>query len=124
MLDAMLKCRNCATYLAGMTRHINDGIECLSGKRREAVRCVAVHGYEACVVRNFSGEASCGARYVMAHCAGMGGNCAPEKLRATEDQQTHLRPQRKSLIGQNIIRIPGAHFSAPDDDARRWMPEV
>jgi hypothetical protein len=124
MLDAMLKCRNCATHLAGMTRHVNDGIECLSGKRREAVRCVAVHRYEACVVRNFSGDASCGARYVMAYRAGMGGNCAPEKLRATEDQQTHLRPQRKSLIGQNIIRIPDAQVSAPDDDARRWMPEV
>ena len=44
MLDALLKRRNCATYLAGMTRHINDGIECLSGKRREAIQCVAVYG--------------------------------------------------------------------------------
>jgi hypothetical protein len=90
MLDAMLKCRNRATYLAGMTRHINDGIECLSVKRREAFWCVAVYRYEACAVRNFSGDAPCGARYVMAHRAGMGGNCAPEKLRAAEDQQTHL----------------------------------
>ena len=102
MLDAVLKCRNCSTYLAGMTRHIDDGIECLSGKRREAVRCVAVHGYEACAVRNFSGDAPCGARYVMAHRAGMGGNCAPEKLRAAEDQQTHLYTQRKPQIEQNI----------------------
>ena len=103
MLDAMFKCRNCATYLAGMTRHINDGIECLSGKRREAVRCVAIHGYEARAVRNFSGDASCGARDVMAHRAGMGRNCAPEKLRAAKDQQTHLYPQRKSLIEQNMV---------------------
>jgi hypothetical protein len=102
MLDAMLECRNCATYLAGMTRHIDDGIECLSGKRREAVRCVAVHGYEACAVWNFSGDASCGARYVMAQRAGMGGNGASEKLRAAKDQQAHLYPQRKSPIEQNI----------------------
>jgi len=81
----MLKCRNRATYLAGMTRHINDGIECLSVKRREAVRCVAVHGYQACAVRNLSGDAPCCARYVMADCAGMGRNCAPEKLCAAED---------------------------------------
>jgi hypothetical protein len=104
MLDAMLKCRDCAAYLAWMTRHINDGIECLSGKRREAVRCVAVHGYEARAVRNLSGDASCGARYVMAQHAGMGRNCAPEKLRAAEDQQTHLYTPRKSLIEQNIRR--------------------
>jgi hypothetical protein len=102
MLDAMLERRNGATYLAGMTRHINDGIECLSGKRREAVRCVAVHGYEACAVRNFSGDAPCGARYVMAQRAGVGRNCAPEKLRAAEDQQTHLHTPRKSLIERNI----------------------
>ena len=88
MLDAMLKCRNCATYLAGMARHIDDGIECLSGKGREAVRCIAVHGYEACAV--------------MAERAGMGGNCAPEKLRAAKDQQAHLYPQGKSLIERNI----------------------
>ncbi len=127
MLDAMLKCRNCATYLAGMTRHINDGIECLSVKRREAVRCVAVHGYEACAVRHFSGDASRGARYVMTHRAGMGGNCAPEKLRAAEDQQTHRYTQRKSLIEQNIRSNTAggrARPSAPPgDDARRWMPE-
>ena len=126
MLDAMLKCRNCATYLAGMTRHINNGIECLSGKRREAVRCVAVHGYEACAVRNFSGDAPRGARYVMAQRAGMGRNCAPEKLRAAEDQQTHLYTQRKSLIEQNIRSNTAggwARLSAPDDDARGWMPE-
>jgi hypothetical protein len=79
-----------------MTRHINDGIERLSGKRREAVRYVAVHRYEACAVRNFSGDASCGARHVMAHRAGMGGNRAPEKLRAAEDQQAHLYTQRNS----------------------------
>ena len=127
MLDAMLECRNCATYLAGMTRHINDGIECLSGKRREAVRCVAVHRYEACAVRNFSGDASCGARYVMAQRAGMGRNCAPEKLRAAEDQQTHLYTQRKSLIEQNIRSNTAGGWARPsappDDDARRWMPE-
>jgi hypothetical protein len=29
-------------------------------------------------------------------------NCAPEKLRAAEDQQAHLYTQRKSLIEQNI----------------------
>jgi hypothetical protein len=34
MRDPMLECRNGAAYLAGMTRHIDDGIECLSGKRR------------------------------------------------------------------------------------------
>ena len=113
MLDAMLKCRNCATYLAGMTRHINDGIECLSGKRREAVRCVAVHGYEACAVRNFSGDAPCGARYVMAQRAGMGRNCAPEKLRAAEDQQTHLYTQRKSLIEQNIRSNTAGGWARP-----------
>ena len=28
---------------AGMTRHVNDGVELLAGKRREAVRFVAVH---------------------------------------------------------------------------------
>ncbi len=61
-----------------------------------------VHGYEACAVRNFSGDASCGARYVMAQRARMGGNCAPEKLRAAEDQQTHLYTQRQWLIEQNI----------------------
>ena len=62
----------------------------------------------------------------MAPCAGMSRNCAPEKLRAAEDQQTHLYTQRKSLIEQNIRSNTAggwAHFSAPDDDARRWMPE-
>ena len=108
MLDAVLECRNRATYLAGMTRHINDGIERLSRKRREAVRCVAVHGYEACAVRSFSGDAPCGARYVMAHRAGMVGNCAPEKLRAAEDQQTHRYTQRKSLIEQTSGVTPQA----------------
>ena len=43
MLDALLECRGCATHLAGMTRHINDGVELLAGRRREAVRFVAVH---------------------------------------------------------------------------------
>jgi hypothetical protein len=86
MLDALLECRNCATYLAGMTRHIDDGIECLSGKRREAVRCIAVHRYEACTVRSLSGDASRGAGHVMPRRTGVGGNCASEKLRAAENQ--------------------------------------
>jgi hypothetical protein len=34
----------------------------------------------------------------MAQRAGMRRNCAPEKLRAAEDQQAHLYTQRKSLI--------------------------
>jgi hypothetical protein len=72
-----------------MTRHINDGVELLAGKRRESVRLVAVHTDEASAVRNFSGDASCGARHVMAHRGGVSGNCAPEKLRAAKDQQAH-----------------------------------
>src|SRR5216684_423231 len=32
MLDALLECRDCATHLAGMTRHVNEGIELLVGK--------------------------------------------------------------------------------------------
>jgi hypothetical protein len=63
----------------------------------------------------------------MTHRAGMGGNCAPEKLRAAEDQQTHRYTQRKSLIEQNIRSNTAggrARPSAPPgDDARRWMPE-
>ena len=90
MLDALLECRRCATHLAGMTRHINDGVELLAGKRREAVRFVAIHTDEASAVRNWSGDATCGARHVMAHRAGVACNCAPEKLRAAKDQQTHL----------------------------------
>jgi hypothetical protein len=38
----------------------------------------------------------------MAHRAGMSGNCAPEELRAAEDQQAHLYTQRKQLIEQGI----------------------
>src|SRR5882724_10414663 len=90
MRDAMLERRDSATHLAGMTRHINDGIELLAGKRREAVRFVAVHTDEASAVRNCSGDASCGARHVMAHRVGVGGNGAPEKLRAAKDQQAHF----------------------------------
>ena len=52
MLDARLQCRDRATHLAGMTRHINDGVELLAGKRREAVRFIAVHTDEASAVRN------------------------------------------------------------------------
>jgi hypothetical protein len=72
-----------------MTRHINDGVELLAGKRRQAVRLVAVHTDEASAVRNCSGDASCGARDVMIHRAGVDGDCAPEKLRSTKDQQAH-----------------------------------
>jgi hypothetical protein len=74
---------------AGITRHVNDGVELLAGKRREAVRFVAVHTDEASAVRNCSGDASCGARHVMAYRVGVGGNCSPEKRRAAKDQQAH-----------------------------------
>jgi hypothetical protein len=95
MLDALLECRDCATHLAGMTRHIDDGIELLADKRRQPVRFVTVHPDEASAARNRSGDASCGARHVMAHRVGVGGNCAPEKLRAAKDQQAHSYTPRQ-----------------------------
>src|SRR5216684_1208320 len=102
MLDALPECRDCATHLAGMTRHINDGVELLAGKWREAVRFVAVHSDEASAVRNRSGDASCGARHVMAHRVGVCGNCAPEKLRAAKDQQAHSYTPRP-ICSSNVI---------------------
>jgi hypothetical protein len=106
MLDALLESRGCATHLAGMTRHINDGVELLAGKRREAVRFVAVHTDEATAVRNCSGDASCGARHLMAHRVGVGGNCPPEKLRAAKDQQAHSYTPRRILIEQCYQQSP------------------
>jgi len=38
----------------------------------------------------------------MPHRTGVGGNCAPEKLRAAKNQQAHLYIQRKRLIEQSI----------------------
>src|SRR6266446_3030479 len=102
MLFALLECRRCATHLAGMTRHINDGIELLAGKRCEAVRFVAVHTDEASPARGCSSDASCGAYHVMPHRTGVDGNCAPEKLRAAKNQQAHSYTQRKRLIEQSI----------------------
>jgi hypothetical protein len=90
MRDAMLERRDSATHLAGMTRHINDGIELLVGKRCEAVRFIAVHADEASPTRDCSSDASSGACHVMPHHTGVHGNCAPKKLRAAKNQQAHL----------------------------------
>src|SRR5450432_2375140 len=96
MRDAMLERSDSATHLAGMTRHINDGIELLAGKRCEAVRFVAVHTDKASPARNCSSDASCGACHVMPHRTGVDGNCASEKLRAAENQQAHLYNPEKT----------------------------
>jgi hypothetical protein len=74
----------------------------LAGKRRQAVRFVAVHTDEASAVRNCSGDASCGARDVMIHRAGVDGDCAPEKLRSAKDQQAHSYTSR-SICSSNDI---------------------
>ena len=89
MRGACLECRDRAAHLAGMARHVDDGVELLAGQRREAVRLVAVHTDEAGAVRNLARDAACGARHVMARRVGVGRNRAAEKLRAAEDQQTH-----------------------------------
>jgi hypothetical protein len=102
MRDAMLERRDSTTHLAGMTRHVNDGIELLAGKRHETVRFVAVHTDEASLARNCSSDASCGACHVMPPRTGVDGNCAPEKLRAAKNQQAHLYTQRNQLIEQSI----------------------
>ena len=84
MRDAMLERRHSSTHLAGMTRHINHGIELLAASGARPVRFVAVHTDEASPARNCSSDASSGACHVMPHRTGVDGNCAPEKLRAAK----------------------------------------
>jgi hypothetical protein len=87
--DACLERADGAAHLTGMTRHIDDGVERLTVKRREAIRVVTVHADEASAVWNGAGHATRRACHVMARRAGVRGDCAPEKLRAAENQQAH-----------------------------------
>ena len=97
MRRAIPECGERAAHLAGMARHIDDGVEPLAGQRRETVRLVALHTDEASAVRNLARDAACGARDVMADRPGTDGNRAAEKLRSAEDQQPHaVSPARHS----------------------------
>ena len=91
MLDTMLECRDCATHLAGMTRHINDGIELLAGKRCEAVRFVAVHTDEASPARNCSSDASCAPAPACARAASGEATAPPRRLMNSRRRKRLIR---------------------------------
>jgi hypothetical protein len=58
MLDALRKRRHRAAHVAGVARHIDDGVELHAGERREAVRPVSIDTDKASARRNRSGNSS------------------------------------------------------------------
>ena len=94
MRDAGFKCRDRATHLARMPRHIDDRIERRaesgarpSGSSRSTRDEVPAPGATTPV------NAARRAGHVMALRAGVRRDGAPEKLRAAEDQQAHSYPR-------------------------------
>ena len=108
MRRAVLQRRDRATHLAGMARHIDDGVELFAGERRKAVRFITVHADQAARRPRPRRDAARRTDHVMAS-AGVDRNCPPKKLRAAEDQQAHactLRPVSSSIAGS--VRATGS----------------
>src|SRR5215813_1278359 len=78
-------------HLAGMTRHIHDGVKLLARKRLKPIRNVAINAYKPSPGCNRAREPPCGTGHVVARSAGMGGDGTAEKLGTAKNQEPHER---------------------------------